>query len=222
MDIFISERHIFERETGAKMYTAFSYFIAKTSLDLFVLRVMPVTIFTFVFYWLMGLSNDVQKFLIFWATMVLFNICAGIISICISTAASTVGQANLIAVVWFLIMLLFGGFLVNIQTMAPWYSWLRFLSIFYYSFELLVTNELSGLLLTFDAPGFPSVPVWGQVFVETIGMDVANQTRDILCLCGLGAGFTLLAYLLLLLRVPPSAASYFKRMKIENAKLARC
>jgi ATP-binding cassette, subfamily G (WHITE), member 2 len=221
MDIFLSERHIFERETGAKMYSAFSYFVAKTSLDLFVLRVIPVTIFTFVFYWLMGLGNDVERFLIFWTTMVLFNICAGVMSICISTAASTVGQANLIAVVWFLIMLLFGGFLVNIQTMAPWYSWLRYLSIFYYSFELLVTNELNGLLLAFDAPGFPSFPVYGHVFVETIGMDVSNQSRDIMCLCGLGAGFALFAYLLLLLRVPPSAASFFKRMKSENAKLGR-
>ncbi|CAB9505804.1 Putative white-brown complex homolog protein 30 [Seminavis robusta] len=220
MDIFISERYIFERETGAKMYTAFAYFVAKTSLDLFFLRVIPVTIFSVVFYWLMGLDNAFEKFLVFWATMVLFNLCAGIISISISIAAPTVGQANLLAVVWFLIMLLFGGFLVNIESMAAWYSWLRFLSIYYYAFELLVTNELTGLLFSFDAPGFPRLPVRGEVFVETIAMDVDNQTRNLICLCGLAAWFSLLAYLLMMLRVPRSAASFFKRMQKENERLA--
>lgn len=219
MDIFVKERHIFERETGAKMYRAFSYFAAKTVLDIFVLRVIPVTIFSFVFYWMMGLSNEFQKFMVFWATMILFNVCAGIISICISIATPTVGQANLVAVVWFLIMLLFGGFLINIDTMATWYSWLKYISIYYYAFEILITNELTGLLLIFDAPGFPTVPVYGEVFVETLGMDVDNQTRDILCLCALGAGFSLLAYCCLVLRVPPSAAAYFKRMEVENGRL---
>ena len=135
MDIFVRERHIFVRETGSKYYSAFSYFLAKTVLDIFALRVIPVTIFAFIFYWLMGLRAEPETFVIFWATLVLFNVCAGTISICISIATPTVGQANLIASVWFLIMLLFGGFLVNVQSMAPWYAWLKYASIFFYSFE---------------------------------------------------------------------------------------
>lgn len=221
MDIFFRERHIFVRETGAKYHRTFSYFLAKISLDLFVLRVIPVTIFAFVFYWLMGLRTEPETFVIFWATLVLFNVCAGIMSICISILTPAVGQANLIASVWFLIMLLFGGFLVNVQTMSPWYAWLKYASIFYYSFEILMTNELSGMVLLFDAPDFPPLPIYGEVFLKTIGMDADNQTRDLICLCSLAAVFAVLSYLLLLLRVPPSAASQFRKMKKENKRLAK-
>lgn len=219
MDIFVRERHIFVREAGAKYFRAFSYFLAKTFLDIFALRVIPVTVFSFLFYWLMGLKREPETFVIFWATLVLFNVCAGIISICISIATPTVGQANLIAVVWFLIMLLFGGFLVNVHSMSPWYAWLKYASIFYYSFEILMTNELSGLVLSFDAPGYPAIPVYGEVFLETIGMNADNQIRDLICLCSLAAGFSVASYLLLLLRVPPSAALQFRRMHRENRRL---
>ena len=219
MDIFVRERHIFVREAGSKYFRAFSYFLAKTVLDMLILRVAPVSVFTFIFYWMMGLRASAEAFVIFWATLVLFNVCAGIMSICISIATPTVGQANLIAAVWFLIMLLFGGFLVNVDSMEPWYAWLKFASIFYYSFEILTTNELSGLLLSFDAPGYPELPVYGEVFLATIGMNANNQLRDLICLCSLAIGLMMVAYLLLLLRVPPSAGRQFQNMERENKRL---
>ena len=221
METFVSSRNIFVRETGSKYHGAFSYYFAKTVLDTMFLRVIPVTIFAFFFYWMMGLRSEPETFVIFWATLVLFNICAGTMSICISIATSSVSQANLVAAVWFLTMLLFGGFLVNVETMAPWYSWLRYISIFYYSFEILMTNELSGLVIDFNAPGYPSIPVYGEVFLKSVGMDVENQMRDLVLLCCLGLGFSLVAYLLLLLRVPPGAATLFRKMQKENVRLVK-
>ena len=218
MDIFIRERHIFVRETGSKYYGVFSYFLAKTVLDILVLRVVPATAFSIIFYWMMGLKNEPEAFIIFWATLVLFNICAGSISICISIATTTVGQANLLAAVWFLIMLLFGGFLLNVRDMSSWNEWLKYASIFYYSFEIMMTNELAGIVLSFDAPDYPPIPIYGEVFLETIGMDVDNQVRNLVCLCGLAAGFSLAAYVLLLFRVPRSAGRQFRRMRKQNDK----
>jgi hypothetical protein len=65
-----------------------------------------------------------------------------------------------------------------------------------------MTNELYGTIITFDAPGYPPFPVYGQVFLETIGMDIGNQTRNLVCLTCLAVGFTLASYLLLLMHVP--------------------
>lgn len=219
MDIFVRERHIFVRETGSKYFRPFSYFVSKVLLDMIALRVIPASIFSVIFYWMMGLRNSPEAFVVFWATIVLFNVCAGIMSICISIATPTVGQANLIAAVWFLIMLLFGGFLVNVDTMQWWYAWVKYTSIFYYSFEILMTNELAGLLLSFDAPGYPALPIYGEVFLLTVGMDTSNQTRDLICLCCLAVGFGAVAFLLLLIRVPPSAGRQFQRMESENKRM---
>lgn len=45
MDLFIAERTIFLRETGAMYYGAFTYFLAKATLDMLLLRVFPATLF---------------------------------------------------------------------------------------------------------------------------------------------------------------------------------
>ena len=95
----------------------------------------------------------------FWATLLLFNVAAGSITVCISVYAPSVGVANLVATVVFLIQLLFGGLLVNVDSLSNGISWLRYLSIFNYAFELLMTNELEGLVMSFDAPNYPAVPV---------------------------------------------------------------
>ncbi|KAJ0403074.1 hypothetical protein P43SY_009141 [Pythium insidiosum] len=153
MDVFISERSIFLRETGAMYYGAFSYFIAKAVLDTVLLRVLPATCFASIFYWLMGLQSSIEHFTMFLVTLLLFNIAAGSISILLGVLSRNVGLANLIATVVFLVMLLFGGFLLNSQTMPKSVGWIKHFSIFSYAFEILMTNELKGLLLKFDAPG---------------------------------------------------------------------
>lgn len=201
MDCFIQERVIFQRETRAGYYRVWPYYFSKVTLDTLVLRIFPALLFSSIFYFMMGLqSSTPEHFILFTLTLVLFNISAGAMCMCISICAPNVSVGNLVATVVLLIMLLFGGFLVNVQTMSKSISWLRHLSIFSYAFELLMTNELEGLLLKFDAPGYPSVPVMGDVFLKTLGMDVANQIWDLLALGIMTVGAQALAYLLLLLQ----------------------
>lgn len=155
-----------------------------------------------IFYWIMGLQASLGHFALFLVTVVLFNVAAGSISIFVGVLSRRVGTANLLATVVFLVMLLFGGFLLNSQTMPPYVGWLKHFSIFSYAFEILMTNELKGLLLTFDAPGYPSVPVYGDVFLKTLGMDYANRYYDLISLGVISLGLQILSYLLLSLQVP--------------------
>ncbi|KAF1329605.1 Atp-binding protein, partial [Globisporangium splendens] len=202
MDLFIAERSIFLRETGALYYGAFSYFLAKATLDTLLLRVFPATLFASIFYWIMGLQASLEHFFLFLVTLVLFNVAAGAISILVGVLSRNVGTANLSATVVFLIMLLFGGFLLNSQTMPAYVGWIKHFSIFSYAFEILMTNELKGLLLKFDAPGYPSVPVYGDVFLKTLGMDYANRYYDLVSLAVIAIGLQILSYLFLSLQVP--------------------
>ncbi|TMW62306.1 hypothetical protein Poli38472_009799 [Pythium oligandrum] len=202
MDLFIAERAIFLRETGAMYYGAFSYFLAKAVLDTCLLRILPATLFASIFYWIMGLQSSLQHFLYFLATLVLFNVAAGSISILVGVICRRVGTANLSATVVFLVMLLFGGFLLNSQTMPKSVGWIKHFSIFSYAFEILMTNELKGLLLKFDAPGYPSVPVYGDVFLKTLGMDYANRYYDLVALATIAFSLQVLSFLFLSLQVP--------------------
>uniref|UniRef100_M4BS88 ABC transporter domain-containing protein n=1 Tax=Hyaloperonospora arabidopsidis (strain Emoy2) TaxID=559515 RepID=M4BS88_HYAAE len=202
MDVFIGERQIFLRETGAMYYGAFSYFLAKTTLDSIFLRVLPASLFACIFYWIMGLQAAADRFLLFWLTVVLFNVAAGSICLFVGVLATRVGSANLGATVMLLIMLLFGGFLINSGTMPDSVGWLTHLSIFGYAFEILMVNELVGTTLSFDAPGYPAIPVYGEVYLRTLGMDYADRYYDVAALAAIACVLQFLALCFLLRQVP--------------------
>ncbi|KAF0735847.1 hypothetical protein Ae201684P_021528 [Aphanomyces euteiches] len=202
MDAFIQERQLFLKEAGARYYGAWSYYFAKASIDLATLRVIPAIVFACIFYYIMGLNAPADRFLLFTTTLVLFNVAVGSLSMFISIASKTVGIANLIATVWLLENVLFGGFLLNVQSMKAGVAWLQWTSLFKYAFEVMMTNELSGLLLTFDAAGYVSVPVYGEVYLRTIGMDINNQMRDVVLLIGLLVVFNVASFVLLQMQVP--------------------
>ncbi|KAG6624040.1 ATP-binding Cassette (ABC) Superfamily [Phytophthora cinnamomi] len=202
MDLFIGERPIFLRETGAMYYGAFSYFIAKASLDALLLRVLPAALFASIFYWIMGLQATTECFLLFLLTLVLFNVAAGSICLLVGVLAKRVGSANLSATVVLLIMLLFGGFLLNSHTMPGSVGWLKHISIFSYAFEILMCNELEGLILSFDAPGYPAVPVYGEVYLKTLGMDYTDRYYDVAALALIAIVLQLIAFAFLSMQVP--------------------
>jgi ATP-binding cassette subfamily G (WHITE) protein 2 len=210
MDLFITERPIFLRETGAMYYGAFSYFLAKATLDAISLRILPATIFACIFYWIMGLQSSIDHFLVFIVTLILFNVAAGSISILIGVISRSAGAANLSGTVVFMIMLLFGGFLLNAQAMPTYVAWLKHFSIFSYAFEILMTNELKGLLINFNAPGYPSIPVYGDVFLKTLGMNYENRFYDMIALSVIAIALQMLSFLFLSLQVPPRSEIFLE------------
>jgi hypothetical protein len=51
-----------------------------------------------------------------------------------------------------LLSLLFTGYLVNIAAVTPVLQWVHYLSVFFFGFEGLIVNEMSGLNLVFQVP----------------------------------------------------------------------
>lgn len=48
-----------------------------------------------------------------------------------------------------LLSLLFTGYLVNIAAVTPVLQWVHYLSVFFFGFESLIVNEMSGINLIF-------------------------------------------------------------------------
>ena len=109
---------------------------------------------------------------------------------------SAAGVAGLVTIVVLLVSLLFGGFLANIDTIPVWLGWLRFLSIFYYAYEILIVNEIEGLNVNFDAASL-DVDVKGDLFLDVFDFNADNLPRDIAALFAMYVGLLLLAYVLL-------------------------
>lgn len=110
-----------------------------------------------------------------------------------AVCAPSAGAAGLVTIVVLLISLLFGGFLANTSTLPLWLGWLRFLSIFYYAYEVLMVNEIRGLDVDFDAANLEGVNVKGDVFLDVFEFSHKNALRDIGALFGVYAGLLALA-----------------------------
>lgn len=102
-----------------------------------------------------------------------------------------------------LISLLVGGFFVNVASIPGWIRWLHYLSVFFYAYSTLMTNEVATLSLDFAVQGYAAVKnVRGTAFLDIIGIDVDDLTRNIIILDCFYAGLLLIAAAILLLAMP--------------------
>ncbi|CAI2387656.1 unnamed protein product [Moneuplotes crassus] len=138
--IFIMERPVFLREYASKSYGLWSYYTSKSVLEIPFQFITPVLI-SCVVYFTCGMTVDFGKFCIFTLTLMLAVLAATSIGFfigCIFTDASTATQASMIIMLPFIV---FGGYMVNLNDVYPWLSWLQYTSPIRFVTEALVRNE---------------------------------------------------------------------------------
>ena len=89
----------------------------------------------------------------------------------ISSLSPSVAVGNLVGILVMLFMLLFGGLLLNQDTLPAGLAWIKWLSFINFAFTALMTNEFVNL--TFFITAFDETyPIAGQFFLTSIfGLD---------------------------------------------------
>ncbi|VDO09934.1 unnamed protein product [Rodentolepis nana] len=206
IELFLKERAIFIHEHSSGYYRVSSYFLAKLICDVLPTKALPVLFFMPITYWMAKLYPDAGKFFFFEFILVLSTVAAAAAAMAVSASVTLFSIANVIISILFVFMMVFGGFLINLEAMASWLSWLRYFSIFNYTFGGLLVNELSDL--TFCPTTNRSTPTFndtrtcesGRVYLDTLGYANANPWDLWLNVVGLGViivTFFLLCYILL-------------------------
>lgn len=155
LDLFMSERLVFVRERANHSYRTSAYFLAKLVTDLVPLRIILPIIYCLVTYWIIGYQNEAFNVLRFIIIMIATNFVAASFMMFLATAMRTISSATVIATLVLLIMLLFGGFLLNVDSIPAFIGWIRYLSWFLYAYEAVVGSELGDLMVLVDLPGIP-------------------------------------------------------------------
>ncbi|KAK9811462.1 hypothetical protein WJX72_004287 [[Myrmecia] bisecta] len=193
VDLLTAERQLAVREATSGYYRPLSYYLAKATLDALLLRVLPAVLYAAIMYPMAGLQHSSSRVALFFCVLALFSATVGSISMAVTVGCGTAGQAALVMNLVLLLSLLFGGFLINIASISPVIRWAHYLSAFFYAFEAIFVNEMSGLFLTFAVAGYAAVPnVRGEVFLAALGINPAMMTRDVCVLVGFYVGTLLL------------------------------
>lgn len=123
------------------------------------LRIVPPLILGCICYSMIGLRSELANLLKFLLVLVLFNMTAASACFAISIIFKDIAVANLIATLVMLFEMLFGGLLLNKETIPSAFRWMDRLSFFNYAFEALVVNEVSSLVLIEEKYGL-KIDVW--------------------------------------------------------------
>uniref|UniRef100_A0A8C7HVW7 ABC transporter domain-containing protein n=1 Tax=Oncorhynchus kisutch TaxID=8019 RepID=A0A8C7HVW7_ONCKI len=169
VELFINERALFIHENSSGYYRTSVYFLSKIFADLIPNRIVPILIFSAIAYYMMGLKPAFTSFLLFTLTMSLVSLAGVSLAFLVSASVSSFAMANVLIALPFVFMMVFGGFLVNLNSMLSWLSWLKWISIFRYGLEAVTINEFKGQIFYSNTTILP-----GEVYLETQGIDYST------------------------------------------------
>jgi ABC-type multidrug transport system ATPase subunit len=125
LTVFAPERLLFVRERAKGYYAPVAYYMSKVVFDILPLRILPPIIMGCIVYPMTGLLPHWAEFFKFILFIVLFNLAAAMICLFIGICVKNQGVANLFGVLVMLFSLLFGGFLLNHNTIPGPVLWLQ-------------------------------------------------------------------------------------------------
>lgn len=192
---FVKQRQLFRREITAKYYGVTAYYASVFCCDMLPLRVVPPLLFCSISYWLVGLQDKADRFLVFVLLMVLTHTTAAALCLAVSAGAASVSQANLISVLLLAFSMTFGGLFLNNETPGVMTS-LRKGSFMHYAFQGLAGNEFRGLDLVFNPKDAGEFAIDGDVLLTNYGMDSSRLGADVIAVVCFFAGFCLAGFVL--------------------------
>ncbi|XP_019958192.2 broad substrate specificity ATP-binding cassette transporter ABCG2b isoform X1 [Paralichthys olivaceus] len=166
VELFINERAIFIHENSSGYYRTSVYFLSKIFADLIPNRIIPIFAFSAIAYYMMGLKPDIEAFLCFALTMSLVSLAGVGLAFLVSASVSSFAMANILIALPFVFMMVFGGYLVNLNAMLSWLSWLKWISIFRYGLNAAFIIELKGQVFYSNQTIIP-----GEVFLRSQDID---------------------------------------------------
>lgn len=196
VELFIKERPLFIHESASGYYRISAYFLAKVVCDIIPLRLVPITAFSAIVYFMTGLRVDVIKFLIFTLTLLLTSLAACSVAFFVSACVRTFAIANLLIALPYVFMMVFGGVLVNLNSLLDWLSWIKYISIFRYATESLEINELHGMIFNCTSSTSPECPS-GDDYLKTQGISVDSLWYNELILGAMTVALMTFAYIAL-------------------------
>ncbi|KAM3623826.1 uncharacterized protein V6R79_015978 [Siganus canaliculatus] len=190
VELFIKERAIFIHENSSGYYRTSVYFLSKVFADLIPNRIIPILVFSAIAYYMMGLKPHFVAFLCFALNMSLVSLAGVGLAFLVSASTSTFAMANILIALPFVFMMVFGGFLVNLNSMLSWLSWLKWISIFKYGLDAAYINEMTGLVFI----GTPNIT--GEFFLQGrgLGTDAWSFWKNEVALLGIITVCMVLAY----------------------------
>ena len=190
---FAGERDLFNKERRDKMYTPFSWLLAKT-IVLTPIEAVLCLVFSSISYFMIGYQPKADKFFMFLAILVVFQLIGESIGMFFAVLTGSPTFAVIWMMLFLIIVMALSGFLT--YEMPYFYEWIQDSNVLRFGMLGLILNEFTGLELTDESgnkvDGLDSVP-------DSVKPDSDLSVGDyIAILVGFFVGARVLIYIVLL------------------------
>ncbi|KAJ2826182.1 (ABC) transporter [Coemansia erecta] len=185
--VFSEERLLYLRERANAYYSPLAYFMAKVTFDLVPLRVVPPLLLTLIAYPMIGLAATWSQFIKFFSTLVLFNLTVASQMFFIGLLAEELVVSNFLASIMLLFSLLFGGLILNKESIPAMFQPFSRLSSFNLAYEALAINELRYAHIEEVRFGL-EIQLPSASLISSFGFDLLAFWPDVAILCAVLAG----------------------------------
>jgi len=200
VNTFCGDMEVLRREHENQMYRTDVFFVAKSIADLPILVLQPL-LFTSILYYMVGLNPGAGQFFTCVGIVVLVANTAVSYGYLISCASKNLEMALAISAPLLIPFMIFGGFLLNSDSVPVYYIWLQFISWFNYANEALTVNQWEGVTgIECDQPNGQGCFTTGEQIIEFFGYEVDRFGLDIGMLFVLFVGLRLIAYAFLYMK----------------------
>ena len=134
--VFQVERPVFLREYSNNLYRIAPYYLTKIIIELPLIFLSPL-LMQVIIYWLVGFRNSPQAFAMQYGALFVLAHCAAALGYMVSALAPNFPTAAKIGELFVIPMTLFGGLLVQMNTVFVWLRWLQWLSPVRFCFQAL-------------------------------------------------------------------------------------
>lgn len=201
VNTFVAEFPVFMREHHNGMYATGLYYITKILAEVPIYIIIPI-IFNSIGYWMIGLYKAAAQFLISTGALLLVCNCAVSYGYLLSCLSSNLNLVLALAPMLLVPLMLFGGLFLNSGSIPVYFVWLRYISWFSYSNEILVVNQWRDVRnITCSGSEFESQCFHnGKEVISSLSYKEDNMWLDFVLLSTLLVGFRLLSFIFLYLR----------------------
>jgi ATP-binding cassette subfamily G (WHITE) protein 2 len=144
VDVFPAEKKIVRNEVISQSYAISAYFLSRVIAE--VVSLVPINIaYCAIVYWSVHLNPDPGRFLIFTGLILLETMVAMSLGFAISAVAPSLSVASALASPVLIVMILFGGYYINVASLPPGSEWLIYVSFIKWTFQVSYSFKTSNM-----------------------------------------------------------------------------
>ena len=133
------------------LYRFDAFFLALSTITLPLSLIFP-TIFVCIIYYLVGFDPGASRFFGFLGIILLSTNTAAALGQVISATTGSFSIASSMTITIIIPFVLLGGFYIVGTNIMWWIGWIRYISLFYYAYKLLIFNQFNNIVLECPPP----------------------------------------------------------------------